>query len=71
MRRFLYSGIHKIEIFLRDESDPDDDFMEFQSDFFALSFIRSFMNDPLDMKTLRDVFVETLPSDDVSRFTDH
>ena len=71
MRKILYSSIQKIEVLLRDECDPDDDFMEFQHEFFALSFIRSFMNNPLDMKTLRDVFMEALPSEGISRFTDH
>jgi len=71
MKRFLYSGIQKIEVLIRGECDPDNDFMEFHHELFALSFIRSFMNAPLDMTTFRDVFVEVLPSEDISRLTDH
>jgi len=71
MRRFLHNGIRKIEILVRGEYDPADDFMEFQHEFFALNFIRSFVSSPLDMMTFRDVFAEALPFEDISGLTDH
>ncbi len=72
MSRFLRSTGRRIEILRWYECGPEDTFMEFHDRFFALSFLRSLMTDPLNMVTLRSALVDILQdTEDTSRLMDH
>ena len=70
MARFLHAGVQKIEVLMWYECDPSATFMDFRDEFFAYRFLRDFMNNPLNMMTLREVLVESLPITNVFRLTD-
>jgi len=70
--RFLRSTGQRIEILRWYECGPEDTFMEFHDRFFALSFLRSLMSDPLNVVTLRSALVDMLQdTEDTSRLMDH
>ena len=72
MSRFLRSTGRRIEILRWYECGPEDTFMEFHDRFFALSFLRNLMSDPLNMVTLRSALADILQdTEDTSRMMDH
>ena len=72
MSRFLRSTGRRIEILRWYECGPEDTFMEFHDRFFALSFLRNLMSDPLNMVTLRSALADILQdTEETSRMMDH
>ena len=72
MRRFLRSGIQRVEILGWHEYCPSADLpMEFRDVLFAFSFLCRFMGDPFNMATLRHILAEEYSAQYVVRMTDH
>jgi len=69
---FLHSAGQRIEILRWHECGTEDTFIQFHDGLSAVSFLREFMNDPMNMATLRRELLGLLQnSTDISRLTDH
>lgn len=72
MRGFLHSAGQRIQILRWYECGPEDTFIQFHDGLSVVSFLREFMNNPMNMATLRREVLELLQnSTDISRLTDH